>query len=94
MSVHEPHDDERPHCSDGGVDCSQALHDLQRYLDGELPEGELSTIKEHLAACYPCADRATFEEQLRALVRDRCAEAAPPQLVEQIRDRLDRVRLD
>lgn len=89
MTVHSPHGDDRPHCSDGGVDCSDALHDLQRYLDGELPDTDLATIRHHLAACYPCADRATFEEQLRALIRDRCAESAPSQLVERIRMRLD-----
>ncbi len=89
MTVHSPHGDDLPHCSDGGVDCSEALDDLQRYLDGELPDGDLATIRQHLAACYPCADRATFEEQLRALIRDRCAESAPPELVDQIRQRLD-----
>lgn len=88
MSVRPPEGD-FAHCSDGGVDCTEALHDLQRYLDGELPEGDLDHIREHLAACYPCADRATFEEQLRALVRERCAESAPPQLVDMIRSRLD-----
>lgn len=91
MSLHEHDPDDLQHCSDEGVDCSGALHDLQLYLDGELPRGDLSTIRAHLAACYPCADRATFEEQLRALVRDRCAESAPPQLVAQIRARLDDV---
>ena len=91
MSVHHSHGDDLPHCSDGGVDCQGALDDLQRYLDGELPDADLDTIRHHLAACYPCADRATFEEQLRALVRDRCAESAPPELVDQIRSRLDEV---
>lgn len=91
MSVHEPHGEDRPFCSDSSFDCSEALNELQLYLDGELPDGDLSTIRAHLAACYPCADRATFEEQLRALVRERCAEAAPPDLVDQIRARLDGV---
>ena len=91
MTAHSPHGDDRSHCPDGGVDCGDALDELQRYLDGELPEADLATIRQHLAACYPCADRATFEEQLRALVRERCAESAPPQLIERIRVRLDEV---
>ena len=75
-------------CGDD-VDCARALAELEEYLDGELPERELDTIREHLADCYPCADRKTFEEQLRALIRDRCAESAPPTLVDAIRSRLD-----
>lgn len=78
-------------CGDGTTGCSEALQELEQYLDGELPHTELATIRDHLTACYPCADRASFEEQLRALVRERCAESAPPQLLDRIRDRLDTV---
>jgi anti-sigma factor (TIGR02949 family) len=76
-------------CSDGGGNCQEALRDLERYLDGELPESELSTIRSHLSACYPCADRASFEEQLRAIIRERCVERTPPDLHAAIRRRLD-----
>lgn len=72
-------------CADTDVDCSEALHELERYLDGELPDGNLDEIREHLAACYPCSDRATFEEQLRALVKERCSEQVPDGLADRIR---------
>lgn len=88
MSVPDPTEDPSA-CAQSSVDCTDALHELQQYLDGELPEGDLVEIRAHLAACYPCADRATFEEQLRALIRERCAESAPPSLVAGIRARLD-----
>lgn len=88
MSGDRP-DDPISRCTDTGTDCSEALQELESYLDGELPEGELADIRDHLAECYPCADRATFEEQLRALVRERCAEKAPSSLVDAIRARLD-----
>lgn len=91
MTVPDPGSSDPSYCAESSVDCTEALHELQQYLDGELPEGDLAGIQSHLAACYPCADRATFEEQLRALVRDRCAESAPASLVEQIRARLDQV---
>lgn len=71
---------------DGG--CVQALEDLHRYLDGELPDRDLEDIRSHLERCYPCTDRATFEQQLRAVVRERCAERAPEELKERIRERL------
>jgi anti-sigma factor (TIGR02949 family) len=75
-------------CGDG---CTEALERLEAYLDGALPEDDLEGIKQHLAACYPCTDRATFEEQLRALIRERCAESAPPALVDRIRAQLSGV---
>lgn len=72
-------------CSDG---CAQALERLQSFLDGELPDTEVHAIRRHLDACYPCTSRASFEEQLRAIVRDGCIEQAPPELIERIRVRL------
>lgn len=74
--------------SEAPIDCRQVLRDLERYLDGELPRARLDELREHLAACYPCADRTTFHEQIRALVRDGCAEQAPARLVARIRQQL------
>ena len=74
--------------SECGNDCQEALARLERYLDGELPHVSLDEVKEHLTACYPCTDRASFEEQLRAIVRRDCVESAPPTLVLRIRDHL------
>ena len=48
--------------SDCGADCQEALAQLERYLDGELPNATLEDVKAHLQACYPCTDRASFEE--------------------------------
>jgi len=79
---------DRSHCDAPDGNCAKALEDLERYLDGELPDTDLDQIRTHLADCYPCTDRVTFEEQLRALVRERCAERAPATLIEQIRERL------
>jgi mycothiol system anti-sigma-R factor len=74
--------------SNCGPDCREALDELERFLDGELPEGEVGRVKQHLSDCYPCTDRASFEEQLRAIVRRGCADAAPPDLVDRIRSGL------
>ncbi len=74
--------------SECGPDCQEALAELERFLDGELPADEVGRVKQHLSACYPCTDRASFEEQLRALVRRGCADAAPSDLVERIRSGL------
>ncbi len=71
-----------------GERCQRALEQLEAYLDGELPEAAVGDVREHLADCYPCTDRATFEEQLRAIVRRDCLDEAPPQLLDRIRAHL------
>ncbi|GGI03938.1 zf-HC2 domain-containing protein [Egicoccus halophilus] len=73
---------------DCGAPCQEALAQLERYLDGELPDTTLEQIKTHLVACYPCTDRASFEEQLRAIVRRDCVDAPPPSLLVRIREHL------
>ncbi len=60
-----------------GDDCQDALDKLEAFLDGELTDHSIGDISQHLAACYPCADRADFESQLRAIVKRGCAEQAP-----------------
>lgn len=72
--------------------CEEALRHLGRYLDGELPGDELAAIAHHLADCYPCADRASFEGQVRALVRRVCAPEHPPStLIVRVRARLNEI---
>lgn len=78
--------DREPSC---GEECADALERLEAFLDGELPGTDVEDLREHLTACYPCTERASFEEQLRAIVREGCIEQAPPQLVGRIQAVLD-----
>jgi mycothiol system anti-sigma-R factor len=73
-----------------GEECQEALARLEAFLDGELPGAELEDVRRHLTACYPCTDRVSFEEQLRAIVRRECVELPPPSLVARIREHLQR----
>ncbi len=75
------------HCVEGGR-CAEVLERLEAFLDGELAADEVGDLESHLAECYPCTDRATFEEQLRAIVARECVEHAPETLVTRIRDHL------
>lgn len=74
--------------ADCGPGCVEALERLEAYLDGELPETRITDLADHLRACNPCADRVSFEEQLRNLVRRRCVDHAPAELVDRVRARL------
>lgn len=73
---------------DCGTNCQEALAQLERFLDGELGASRIEEVSTHLAECYPCTDRATFEEQLRAIVARDCVDRAPPALIERIHERL------
>jgi len=75
--------------ADCGNECTEALRQLGAYLDGELPGTDVEVIRRHLTACYPCTERATFEEQLRAIVRRDCSDHAPPSLMLRIESALE-----
>lgn len=64
--------------------CRDALRQLQEYLDGECPADLEATIREHLADCPPCWDRADFEREVRNVVARHCHEPAPAALVQRI----------
>lgn len=74
-------DPTHPTCEDGSQDL---LAQLEAYLDGELDAAQQHELERHIADCYPCADRATFERRLRALVQSSCLEAAPATLRQRI----------
>lgn len=83
-------DQQRPPTpQDGPVDCDQLFENLDLLMDRELPQEELDRLQGHLAQCLPCAGRRDFEAQLRAVVRERCADQAPPELVARIREKLE-----
>lgn len=72
-----------------GPECEEALRRLQAFLDGELPDVEVTAVADHLTACFPCTDRASFEQALRTVIRRSCGEQAPPGLLERVRLRLE-----
>ncbi|MGI9147199.1 MAG: mycothiol system anti-sigma-R factor [Chloroflexota bacterium] len=57
-------------------DCVQALHS---YIDRELSDEDVVTVREHLVACGGCLHLYRFEESVRRLVRVRCQEQGAPE---------------
>jgi mycothiol system anti-sigma-R factor len=60
--------------------CTDAVHDLYGYLDGELTEDRRAVIAQHLEWCGPCGSAAHFEVELRKVIADRCLTEVPPEL--------------
>lgn len=73
--ISEPTDDTR--CQDG---CAELLVKLEAYLDGALEDASRAELEQHIADCFPCADRASLERQLRTLIKTSCVENAPATL--------------
>ena len=66
------------------MNCSETADRLYQYLDRELNAVEIVEVKRHLDACPPCVRIFRYEETLRRLVRQACAESAPTSLRDRI----------
>ncbi len=71
-----------------GVNCSEAVHVLYHFLDGELTPERKLLIEYHLDACYHCVEAFEFEIELRELIKQRCQEQVPDELRLRIKDLL------
>jgi mycothiol system anti-sigma-R factor len=70
-------------------DCEDALHELYRFLDGELTHERRAIIQHHLDTCQPCAEPYDFEAELRMVIRRKCREQVPESLLAKIRKALE-----
>jgi len=63
-----------------GGDCTDALHTLYHYLDGELTEDRRRAIQHHLDECEPCLHAFDFEAELKVVIARSCRDQVPDQL--------------
>jgi mycothiol system anti-sigma-R factor len=66
------------------VDCTEAVHELYSYLDGELTEVRREEIRIHLDWCGPCGGAAQFEAELRKVIANRCKDRVPQTLIDRV----------
>jgi mycothiol system anti-sigma-R factor len=72
------------------VDCTEAVHVLYEFLDGELTQVRRIEIQAHLEACLPCWEAFDFEAELKQFVGRKCRDTAP----EALRERITRLLSD
>jgi mycothiol system anti-sigma-R factor len=78
-----------------GSDCSEVLHRVYEYLDGEMTQDDTVKIKHHLDECGPCLQEYDLDQALKALVKRSCAcEEAPVELRTQIMARITTIRYE
>ena len=68
--------------------CSESLHELYTFLDGELTVERRVAIQQHLDDCPPCGERYDFEAELRIVVQEKCREQVPEHLKQRVLDAL------
>jgi len=50
--------------TEGPVDCEAVVRSLWDFLDAELDDEALASMREHLEACAPCCGHVDFEKRL------------------------------
>lgn len=60
--------------------CGDAVDRLYEYLDGELDRAMVVRIEVHLRRCSPCLEAFDFHEELRRVIRSKCAESMPAEV--------------
>jgi mycothiol system anti-sigma-R factor len=65
-------------------DCNETLRELESFLDGELTEQALATIRTHLEGCLDCYQAFDFHAELKAVIAAKCQEQMPPGLLARI----------
>ncbi len=77
------------------ADCSEVLHRVYEYLDGEMTVDDTVKIRHHLDECGPCLQAYDLDQALKALVKRSCAcEQAPTELRTQIMARITTIRYE
>jgi mycothiol system anti-sigma-R factor len=71
------------------VDCTEAVHSLYHYLDGELTDARREEIRVHLDYCGPCSGAAEFEAELRKVIANRCKDRVPDSLIQRVAAAID-----
>ena len=61
-------------------DCSEALHRVFEYLDGEMSTADSAKIAAHLSRCAACLRQYDVDTMVKALVKRSCACEPKPKM--------------
>ena len=82
MNCGHPHED----------DCSSVLEHVYEYIDHEMADDDLATVKEHLEDCSPCLAEYGLEQAVKSLVHRCCSETAPEDLRAKVLSKIRQVQ--
>ena len=79
----------------GHGDCSEVLHRIYEYLDGEMSADDVRRVATHLSECQPCLAEHDLDMALKQAVRRSCSQESTPAAVRlQIIQRITAVRIE
>ena len=68
-------------------DCNDTLRELETFLDGELDDNTLASIRAHLEGCLECFEAFDFHAELKAVIATKCrGDEMPPGLLARIEE--------
>ncbi len=79
---------------DHELDCSDVVEAVYLYIDGELSEEAINSIRIHLEECSPCLREYGIEQDVKALIARCCLETAPEALRASVLRRIQVVRAE
>ena len=68
-------------------DCTETLRELELFLDGELSDTQLKSVRAHLEGCQDCFEAFDFHAELKAVIARKCrTDPVPPGLLARIEE--------
>ena len=75
------------------VTCEETLRQLDDYLDSELDDRQMATVRKHLKECESCDAGSAFEESVFACVKEKLQNLPLPDgLKDRVFERIDELR--
>ena len=65
--------------------CDDAISRIYGYLDGEISSLKRVMVRVHLRKCSGCEDAFAFEQRLKVVIRERCQEEVPADMIVKLR---------
>jgi mycothiol system anti-sigma-R factor len=66
-------------------DCNETMREMEAFLDGELTDEAVVTLRAHLDGCPDCLQAYDFQAELKAVISEKChADAMPSALLSRI----------
>lgn len=70
--------------SDLPHECSEALHVMYSFIDGEMPIEEITVVRQHIEGCVSCFEAFDFEAEIKLMVKNKCTDQPPADLCSRI----------
>ncbi len=62
----------------GHGDCSEVLHRIYEFLDGEMSPDDVTKVARHLEECRPCLAEHDLDKAVKEVVQRACTEGPAP----------------